>query len=218
MRTKGAALERFEMTGRQRLLAAVSDPNIAMILMTLGLSGILIELYSPGLILPGIVGAVSLILAFYSFQTLSANYAGLLLILLSFLLYILELKIASFGLLALSGTAALLFGATMLFKDAGGGLAVSWGAVGATIGTTLAVMGALLYVVKQALGRRVRTGAEALAGARASAVSALDPVGTVSLGGEIWRARSLEGTIAPGAEVVVVKNDGLTLCVRRGVV
>ncbi len=124
LRTKGARLEPFMMTRRQKLLAAVSDPNIAMILMSIGVTGILIELYSPGLILPGLVGAVSLILAFYSFQTLSVNFAGVLFIAIGFLLFLLELKIASFGLLAIGGTAAVLFVYMMLFKDSPG-LAVS---------------------------------------------------------------------------------------------
>ncbi|MBI5630483.1 MAG: nodulation protein NfeD [Elusimicrobia bacterium] len=199
LRVRGAAIERFEMTRRQRLLAAVSDPNIAMILMTLGVSGLLIELYSPGLILPGIVGAVSLILAFYSFQTLSAGYAGVLLILLGFLLYILELKIASFGLLALSGTAALFMGGLMVFRDTG---------------LEAAVFGGLLYVTKQSFSKKSGIGAGGLVGSRAVVEVALEPLGTVRLGGELWRAKSLAGAIPAGAEVEVVRVDGLTLGVR----
>jgi membrane-bound serine protease (ClpP class) len=215
LRTRGALLERFEMSHRQRLLAAVSDPNIAMILMTLGVSGLLIELYSPGLILPGIVGAASLILAFYSFHTLSASYAGILLILMGFLLYILELKFTSFGLLALSGTAAVFFGALMLFRGSGGGLRISMGVLTGTVGTMAAVFAALFYIASQALARRSRVGLEGLVGAKGRAVSPLDCHGTVSLQGELWRAESVEGSIPSGAEIIVVSAEGLALKVRR---
>ena len=215
LRTKGAVVERFEMSRRQRLLAAVSDPNIAMILMTLGVSGLLIELYSPGLILPGIVGASSLILAFYSFQTLSANYAGLLLIVLGLLLFVLEFKVHSFGLLTLSGAASVLFGALMLFRDSAGGLRVSPGVIASTVTTMLGVVAVLLAIVRQAFKRKARTGAEGLKGAKGVAASALDPGGTVRLSGELWKAESVEGSIEAGSEVAVADCEGLTLKVRR---
>ena len=214
LRTKGARVEPFEMTQRQRLLAAVSDPNIAMILMTLGVSGLLIELYSPGLILPGIVGAVSLVLAFYSFQTLSANYAGLILIALGFVFFLLELKITSFGLLALSGTAAVIFGGLMLFKDSGG-LAIAWPVLASTAATLLAVAAFLGFVAAKAFGGRVKTGAEGLKGALGVATTPLSPRGTVRVQGELWDAVSAHGEIPAGAEVVVVAVDGLALKVRR---
>lgn len=215
LRTKDAVIERFEMSRRQKLLAAVSDPNIAMVLMSLGVSGMLIELYSPGLILPGIVGAVSLILAFYSFQTLSANFAGVLLMFLGVVLFILELKIVSFGLLALSGTAAILFGAMMLFKETGGGLAVSWSVIAGTVGSLVVLLSVLLYIAKSALSRKATIGPESVSGQRGTAVSALSPEGQVMWRGELWRARSLEGTVPAGVEVVIESVDGLTLKVRK---
>ena len=215
LRTKGARLERFEMTRRQKLLVAVSDPNIAMILMTLGVSGLLIELYSPGLILPGIVGAVSLIMAFYSFQTLSASFAGVLLIMVGFLLYVLELKVHSYGLLALSATAAVLFGTLMLFRNSGGGVSVSGTVIATTLGTLVALVAVLLAIATQAMRRRSRVGAEGLLGQKGVAETALSPSGKVSLGGELWKAESLEGDIPAGASVVVEAAEGLTLKVRR---
>lgn len=215
LRTRRAQVVRWEMTRRQKILAAVVDPNVAMVLMSLGVAGIMIELYSPGLILPGIVGAVALITAFYSFQTLSAGFAGLLLIALGFLLFLLELKVHSFGLLTLSGMASVLFGALMLFRDSSGGLAVSKAAIAAALGPTLAVLLGLLFIAKQALRGRSKTGAEALKGAKAVAATALRPRGTVSLGSELWRAESVEGDVAEGAEVTVVSAEGLTLKVRR---
>lgn len=214
LRTRDALLERLEMTPRQRLLAAVADPNVSMVLMTLGVSGLLIELYHPGLILPGVVGAVSLVLAFYAFQTLSANYAGVLLILLAFVLYLLELKIVSFGLLALGGTAALLFGAMMLFQGPAGWGGVSPGLLLSLAASFLLGFGAVFFVVRQALSRRSQVGREGLKGARARVVERIDPVGMVSMNSELWRARSAGDPIAAGSEVEIVSVDGLTLTVR----
>jgi len=214
LRTKGAQIVRFAMTGRQKLLAAVSDPNIAMILMTLGVSGLLIELYSPGLILPGIVGVISLIMAFYSFQTLSASFAGVLLILVGFLLYVLELKFHSYGLLALSATAAVLFGTLMLFRNSGGGLSVSWSVILSTLGTLVLLVAALVAIAARAFRRRSKTGAEGLIGRVAVVDTDLAPRGKVTLGGELWRAESLEGDIPAGTEVRVEGAEGLTLKVR----
>lgn len=111
LRLKEAGIDRFEPTTRQKILMTVVDPNVATILMTLGVSGILIELYNPGLILPGVAGVVSLILAFYAFQTLSANFAGVLMMLAGMLFLVLEIKVVSYGLLALAGLAAIFFGA-----------------------------------------------------------------------------------------------------------
>ncbi len=213
--TKHAQITRFEMTQRQKILASVVDPNVAMVLMSVGVAGIMIELYSPGLILPGIVGAVSLITAFYSFQTLSASFAGLLLIALGFLLFVLEFKVHSFGLLTLSGTASILFGSLMLFRDASGGLAISKVTIVATIVPLLAFLFGLLYLVRKVLRGKPRTGAEGLKGAKGTATTALAPKGTVSLGSELWRAVSVAGDIPEGAEVLVVEVDGLTLKVKK---
>jgi membrane-bound serine protease (ClpP class) len=215
LRTKGAPVVRFDMTRRQKLLAAVADPNIAMILMTLGVSGLLIELYSPGLILPGIVGVVSLILAFYSFQTLSASFAGVLLIMLGFLLYVLELKVTSYGLLAVAGTAAVLFGTLMLFQNSGEGISVSPSVIASTLGTLVALVAALLYIAAQAFRKRSKTGSEGLIGQSGTAETDLKPSGKVTLAGELWMARSLEGDIPAGTAVTVEGAEGLTLKVRR---
>ncbi|MFA6315784.1 MAG: NfeD family protein [Elusimicrobiota bacterium] len=215
LRTAGAIVERFPMSGRQRLLAAVCDPNVAMLLMSIGGAGILIELYSPGLILPGVVGAVSLVLAFYSFQTLSASYAGVLLIMLGMLFLLLELKITSYGLLALSGAASVMFGSMMLFKDPAGGISVSYSAVASSLVTLLAIFAGLLYVGKKALSRRLDTGLDGAAGETATARGPLSPRGQVFWRGELWRAVSLDGDVSDGAEVTVEAAEGLTLKVRR---
>lgn len=215
LKTAGVPVERLEMSARQRFLAAIADPNIAMILMTLGVSGILIELYSPGLILPGIVGAVSLILAFYSFQTLSASMAGVALILVGFILFLLELKITSYGLLGLTGTAALILGALMLFRHEAGGLRVGGGVLFGLAATALLFLLAVLTVFAQAVRRRSPMGPEGMAGQVGTAETPLEPRGTVLVAGELWRAVSAEGAVPAGAEVVVVSVDGMTLTVKR---
>lgn len=215
LKLAGAIIERHEMTRRQRWLATLADPNIAMILMSLGAAGLFIELYSPGLILPGVVGAVCLVLAFYSFQTLSASYAGVLLIALGLIFYLLEVKITSFGLLALSGTASLLLGALMLFQDQSiGGIRIAWSVLGTTIGGLLGLTAIASALVVQAHRRRRETGQEAMIGARAEAVTAIAPKGKVRLGSEIWDAVSAGDAVAEGATVVIESVDGLTLRVR----
>jgi membrane-bound serine protease (ClpP class) len=213
LRLRGAHVELLPMSGRQRLLAAVSDPNVAMILMTLGVSGLLIELYSPGLVLPGVVGGVSLILAFYSFQTLSAGYAGFSLVFLGMLFAILELKYHSFGLLALAGAISAVFGAIMLARAPG--LGVSRGVIEGSVGALLAVMAMLVAFARSVLRRRSVAGAEALRGQKAVALTALSPRGTVRLGPETWQAVAEGGDIPGGAEVRVVGHEGLTLKVRK---
>lgn len=205
----GAQIVKFEMTGRQRALAAVSDPNIAMILMSVGVAGIMIELYSPGLILPGIVGAVSLVVAFYSFQTLSANLAGVLLIALGMMFFLLEFKVHAFGLLVLSGIGAFLFGALMLFKDSAGGVSISNNVLFSTVGTMSVVLIALLTLAKRVLGRKARTGAEGLVGQKGVALDK----SRVRVAGEIWETDSVD--LEKGSQVVVSAVDGLTLKVRK---
>lgn len=216
LRTAGAKVEVKEMTRRQRWLAALSDPNVAMILMSLGAGGLFIELYNPGLILPGIVGLVALLLAFYSFQTLSASYAGVLLILAGFLFFLLEIKVTSYGMLALGGVTATLLGALMLFQQEPlGGLSVSWTVIGSSIAAMLSVTALLSWIVYRAYKRQGTTGPEGMVGAGGRALGRLDPAGKVEVFGEIWDARTDDGPIEDGAAVVVESIEGLRLKVRK---
>jgi len=211
---KNAVIERYEMTRRQRWLAAISDPNVAMILMSLGAGGLFIELYNPGLILPGIVGAVCLLLAFYSFQTLSASYAGVLLMMVGMLCFLLEVKITSYGLLALGGIAATLLGVLMLFQQSLGGLGVSWTVVISSLGGLVALTLGVSALVMRAYSRRVETGEEGMVGQQGEAIDRLDPEGTVRIQGEFWNAEAVGGSIKKGSDVVVVSVDGMKLKVR----
>ncbi|MEI8190956.1 MAG: nodulation protein NfeD, partial [candidate division NC10 bacterium] len=189
LRTAGASVERYEMSRRQRWLAALSDPNVAMILMSLGAAGLFIELYNPGLILPGIVGAISLILAFYSFQTLSASYAGILLILAGMIFFLLEIKVTSYGMLALGGIASIVLGTLMLFQqNALGGIGVSYTILFSSLAGLSGVVALISYIVYKAYRRPVPTGMEGMIGAEGRAVGRLEPSGKAEVRGELWDA------------------------------
>src|SRR5438132_3153141 len=153
LRTKGARLKESPMGWRLDALKALSDPNIAFILMTLGTIGLLAELYNPGAILPGIVGAISLILAFYSLQTLPINYAGVLLILLGIVLFILEIKVTSYGLLSLGGIASMVLGALLLAQTDAPFLTVS---LAVTIPTAVTFGALLMFVAWRRVVHRSR--------------------------------------------------------------
>ncbi len=208
-------VETVNQTPRQRLLATIADPNIAMILMSLGAAGLFIELYNPGLILPGVVGTVSLVLGFYAFQTLSANFAGILLILLGFVFFIAEIKVLSYGLLTLGGVISIILGSLMLFNNPSlGGLAISMHILGSTLITLVAITALLAWIVIKAQLREVVTGIESLAGKKGLAKSALTPKGTVLVEGELWEAESVSGDLAENAEVMVVSVQGFKIKVR----
>src|SRR5437870_2308354 len=213
LRTKGARLKEIPMGWRLEALKALSDPNIAFILMTLGTIGLLAELYNPGAILPGIVGAISLILAFYSLQTLPINYAGVLLILLGIVLFILEIKVTSYGLLTLGGIASMVLGALLLVKTDAPFLKVSLSVIIPTVVTFVALLMIMVWMAVKAQLRRPVTGSEGMVGSIAVAKTDLAPRGKVLLQGEIWDAVS-EEPIREGEEAEVKAVAGLTLTVR----
>lgn len=200
----------YEPGFRDRVLRTISDPNIAYILMMIGLAGLYFEFSNPGAILPGVIGAISLILAFFSFQALPVNYAGLLLILLGVVLFIAEIKITSYGLLSIGGLISLTLGSIMLFEDAGVPLRV--------ILPTIALVGGFFIVVAglavRAYRSRPKGGSEGIVGETGVVQTRLDPDGTVFVHGETWRARADEN-IEPDEEVQVTGISGLTLLVRR---
>ena len=210
LHTKGATVKDMPMGWRLEALKALSDPNIAFILMTIGTIGILAELYNPGAILPGIVGAISLILAFYSLQTLPVNYAGVLLIILGIVLFILEIKVTSYGLLSLGGLAALIFGALLLVKTDAPFLRVSLSLIIPMAVIVGALLMTLTWMAAQSQRRAAVTGAEAMIGTIALAKTDLDPRGRVFLQGETWEAVSDE-PIREGEEAEVKAVSGLTL-------
>ncbi|MDD5209389.1 MAG: nodulation protein NfeD [Elusimicrobiales bacterium] len=210
------AVEYFRQTRRQKFLATITDPNIAMILMSLGAAGLFIELYNPGLILPGVVGAVSLVLAFYSFQTLSANFAGVALIMLGFVFFIAEIKVISYGLLTLAGALSILLGGLMLFNQPSiGGLSISMNMLLSTVIGLIAVVAVVAMIALRAQLRKVVTGIESLTGKQGLAKSPLTPKGKVLVAGELWDAESVSGDIPEGAAVDVTSVHGFQIRVRQ---
>lgn len=214
---KTAGLKRIVLkeTFRDRILKTLSDPNIAYILMMIGLAGIYFELSNPGAIFPGVIGAVCLILAFFSFQTLPVNYAGMLLILLAIILFILEMKIISYGLLSLGGVLSLLLGSLMLF-DIGSevGLQLS---LRVLVPTVVLVSGFFVVVAGLAFRAQISkviTGPRGLIGEIGIVQKALSPEGKIFIHGELWNAISDE-VIEEGTKVKVVSVENLVLKVEK---
>jgi membrane-bound serine protease (ClpP class) len=213
LHTRAATIETLEMGWRARTLSAIANPNVAYILLMLGSMGLMMELWNPGAIFPGVVGAISLLLAFFAFQVLPVNSVGLLLILLGIILLLLEIKVTSYGTLTLGGVAALTFGSLLLFETPEAFYRVSWGVLVPTVSVVTLVF--LFIVGKGLMAQRARpvTGASGMIGLVGTADSRLDPGGRVFVRGEYWNARSLE-PIEAGSSVEVLAIEGLRLVVR----
>jgi membrane-bound serine protease (ClpP class) len=216
LRTKSAKLQGYEMSVIEKLLNILSDPNIAYILLMLGFYGLMFELYNPGAILPGVVGVICLVLAFYSLNTLPINYAGLALILFALLLFILEIKITSHGVLAIGGIVSLLLGSMMLIRRGAGAVGqISWVVIIATTAVT-----ALFFLFVIGMGLRAQrlkpvTGSESMIGETGEAREELNPLGMVFLHGELWQAESLSGEIKQGEKIRVTGMKGFKLFVEK---
>ena len=213
LKTAGASVREFPMGLRLELLKAISDPNIAYLLMTIGTIGIIAELYNPGAILPGIVGAISLILAFYSFQSLPVNYAGVLLFLLGIVFFVLEASVTSYGLLAIGGVISMLLGSVMLIKTDAEFLRISWSVIVPVITLAAALAFLIVGMGMKAMRRAPVTGREEMVGLVGIAKTALAPQGQLAVHGELWEAVS-EQPLRPGDEAEVTGLDGLRLRVK----
>ena len=217
LRTRNARIIKFEMTASERILNLISDPSVAYILMLIGIYGIMFELYSPGAILPGIVGVISLILAFYSLHTLPVNYAGLALIVFAMVLFLLEIKIVSHGLLAVGGVISMVLGSLMLFK---GGSPLEVIRISGSVILSATIFSTLFFLLIITLGLKAQrtklvTGAEGIIGETGETLSSLNPVGNVQVHGEVWNAESTVGNINKGEKVKVVAIRNLKLFVER---
>ena len=210
LKTKGLKKVYYSPGFRDKILRTISDPNIAYILMMIGLAGLFFELAHPGVIFPGVIGAISLILAFFSFQTLSVNYAGLLLIALAIILFIAEVKITSYGLLAVGGVISLTMGSIMLFED----VKVSLKLMAPTIILIAGFFIGISTLAFRAYRGKPKGGMEGLMGEIGEVKGPIDPEGLIFVHGELWRAIS-EEKIEPGEKVEVVGAKGLVLDVRR---
>jgi membrane-bound serine protease (ClpP class) len=216
LRTASATVVPIQMTLRQRILSAIAHPNIAYILLSLGTLGLTIELWSPGAVLPGVVGGLSLLLAFFALQVLPINFAGLLLMLFGLLLFALEIKVTSYGLLTVGGIISLIFGSLMLIDSPAPELQLSLALV---VSVVLGFTAISAFLVRLALASQRGapvTGAEGLIGERGLAIESLAPGvrGRVRVHGEIWSAIAGE-PIVDGAPITVTNIDGLTLTVRK---
>jgi membrane-bound serine protease (ClpP class) len=214
LRTADAAVTEHAMGFRYKLLGIISNPNIAYILMILGFYGLYFELSNPGAILPGVAGAICLILAFYALQTLPINYAGLMLIILAIGLFIAEAFITSHGVLGVGGAVAMLFGSLMLIDSPEPSLQISWAVIIPVVAAS-----ALLFIVTVTVAIRsqrshVDTGKEGLIGMHAEARTDIGADGQVFIRGEYWSAWSDE-PIAKGDKVMVTAVEGLRLKVRK---
>lgn len=212
--TANADVRTIEGGLRFKILDAIANPNIAFILLLIGVYGIFFELMNPGAILPGVVGVIALLLAFFSLQALPVNYVGLLLILFAVVLFIAEVKVMSYGLLTVGGIIAFILGGTMLFDAPGSLMRVSWSVI---IPAALLTAGFFVFAMGMAWRTwksKPTTGKEGMVGVRGEVRRRIDPVGQVSLHGELWQARADE-PLEAGTAVEVVEVSGLSVKVRR---
>jgi membrane-bound serine protease (ClpP class) len=219
LQTSNAKVEVLEMGFFQKVLSRISDPNIAYIMMMLGFFGLIFELFSPGAIFPGIVGVILLILAFYSMSSMPVNYAGIGLILFGIILFLLEIKITSHGLLSIGGIISVLLGSMILFRTSPqeNFVALSWSVI-----ISVTVVSGLFFLFLITMGLRAQryktvSGVSSMIGKAARTISALNPVGQVLFMGENWKAESLSGNISLNQNVVVKEIKGLTLYVEAAI-
>ncbi len=212
--TEGKEIVYHKMSPRENILDTISNPNIAYILMMIGMVGLYFELSNPGLILPGILGGISMILALYAMQTLPINYAGLLLILLGGVLFIAELNTPTFGLLSAGGVVCFLLGSLMLIDTDDPAMQISRGVLYPTLGMTVLVALGSLYLATRSARLKAVSGAEGLVGQTGVVKQALEPEGRIQVHGELWNAVCDE-TIAEGETVVVEQVVGLKVKVKK---
>jgi len=214
LKTKTAKIVEVEMGLRDKVLSVISNPTIAYILLILGMAGLYFELSTPGAILPGVLGGICLILAFYAFQTLPINYAGLLLIILGVILFIAEVMVVSHGILTIGGMTAMILGSLMLIDSPAPFLQISLSAILGVTAATTAFFVFAIGAVFRAHRRQPATGREGLVGQAGVARTRLNPDGLIFIRGEIWNATCAEGA-EPGEQVQVTSVAGLKLKVKK---
>jgi membrane-bound serine protease (ClpP class) len=211
--TLNATEDEVEMGKVQRFLAILAHPDVAYLLLGLGMLGLYFEISTPGAVMPGVVGLTCLLLGFYGMSVLPVSYAGAALLVLSALFFLAEIKVTSYGLLTTAGTICLVLGSLMLFESPEPALRVSRSIIAGVTASIVVATVFLMTLVVRTYRTQVRTGSEGLVGERGVARSALSPVGRVYVRGELWRAVA-EGSVAAGTPVEVVAMDEMTLRVR----
>jgi membrane-bound serine protease (ClpP class) len=213
LKTDGLAITTIDPDWRSRLLSVITDPNIAYILMLLGIYGLFFELWNPGYVLPGVIGGICLLLALYAFQVLPISYAGLGLILLGIAFMTAEVFMPSFGALGIGGIAAFVIGSIILFDADVAGFDIAWQLIAGVALTSAAFFFGIVGLAVKARQRAVVTGAEEMLGASGEALEKFDNIGRVRVHSEEWQART-RAAVKRGERVKVVGRDGLTLIVE----
>ncbi|MBN2428898.1 MAG: nodulation protein NfeD [Deltaproteobacteria bacterium] len=204
LQTEGLSLLVREMSWRQKILYTISHPNIAYMLLMLGILGIFFEISQPGVVFPGVIGALALLLSFLGFQTLPVNYVGVLLILLAIVLFILEVKIVSYGMLSVGGLVAMTMGSLILVEGSEPYLQISRGVIFSTVTVTAGFLLLVLYLVVRTQQRQFFSGNEGMVDEEGVAVSEIHPSGKVFVHGEYWNATS-DVPVAKGEKIRVVR-------------
>jgi membrane-bound serine protease (ClpP class) len=214
LRTKDAVVNEVAPSWRQKLLGRIIDPNVAYILFILGFYGLLFELSSPGSILPGVVGGICLLLAFLAFQALPVNLTGLFLVVFAMVLFAVEVKVQSHGILALGGVISLLLGSLILLGGDTGAARVSFSVIATVMVATVAFFLFVVGAAVRAQRRKPETGEQGLLGEQGTALTDLGLSGQVFVHGEYWAAEADE-PITQGTRIVVDRVEGLVLRVRK---
>ncbi len=215
LRTANATIVPIEMTVRQQVLSAIAHPNVAYLLMSIGTLALTIELWNPGAVLPGVVGGLCLLLAFFAFSVLPVNVAGALLVAFGILLLVLELMVTSFGLLTIGGVVSLIFGSMILVDSPLPELQVSTSLIVPVVLGFTAISAGLARLALRAQRQPAATGVTAMIGIPAETLTVVDQHGgQVMMQGEIWQATAPE-SIPQGSQVRITRVDGLHVHVRK---
>jgi membrane-bound serine protease (ClpP class) len=212
--TKNAVINNKKIGTRQGILAAISDPNISYILLLIGLAGLYFELSTPGAILPGVIGGISLLLAFFGLSTLPVNYTGILLIIFGVILFIAEIKVMSHGMLTVGGVISLIMGSLLLFDSTEPALRISLQVLVPAVLTASAFFIVVIWLALKAQLRKHYSGRESMVEGQGEATTDIDATGKVFFQGEYWTARS-DRLIPRGAKVKIKKVEGLQLFVEE---
>lgn len=217
LRTANVKVDFFEPDFKDRFLQRLADPNLAYILLMIGIWGIILEFFNPGIFLPGIAGAICLILAFFSLQLLPFNVAGILLIVLAVVLFILEIEVPSYGALTIGGVVALTIGSFMLIDPSAIYISIDWRYILAGVGVTLFLFIFIIFYAIKAQLKKPVTGPEGMVGTIGIAKTNLNPRGKVYVYGELWNAVSFfpDEIIQEGEEVEVARIEGMKIFVKR---
>jgi membrane-bound serine protease (ClpP class) len=213
LKTRGAILNEKTMGTRQKVLSVLSDPNIAYILLLIGLAGLYFEFSTPGVILPGVIGGISLILAFFAMQTLPVNYAGIALILFAIILFIAEIKVISHGILTIGGVVSLVIGSLMLFQTPEGSLRISWSVLIPAVSITSLFFVGVIAIALKAQMRRTLGGKEGMEGEEGLAITDIHEEGKVLIHGEHWNAIS-DVSVARGSKIRVTRVEQMKVKVE----